>query len=250
MSNDARNCATGCTSLGRHLSHCDSPDDQCRGCMPREAVDGLLCARCWGNLQRDVRTAPSIVDWIREHVEPSAQWGERVNSREIDAPAPLTVTAVDDADGLHSMLASWALLILEEHPSALSRPKLERQWRTQDGTVVGLLPDSSATTGLCRFIDRHAEWASEQPWVGEMVTEIGRVVRTLLARYPQAERARHMPQVLCPACGRSSMVYFPPAWVGSQVLVQCEHASCGEKVPEDRYGHFMRLVEQQRKEAS
>lgn len=250
---DTRTCASGCTKLGVHLPSCDGPetgDGGCRGCMPREATDGRLCGRCWGNLQRDVRTAPSIVDWIREHVEPSSQWGERVNSREIDAPAPLAVTAVDDADGLHACLASWALLILEEHPAGLVGIRPKGQRRLHDGTVVGILEGSTATGSVCRFIDTHLEWATDQGWVGEMVSEVGNTVRTLLARYPQAERARHMPQAFCPACGRSSMVYFPPTWVGAEVVVQCEHASCGERVPEDRYGHFMRLVEQQRKEAS
>ncbi len=246
-------CASGCTKLGTHRSDCTgltSSGMDCRGCEPREATEGALCGRCWGNLQRDVRTAPSIVDWIREHVEPSSQWGERVNSREIDAPAPLTVTAVDDADELHAMLTSWALLVLEENPSTLVGVAPKRQRRLIDGTVVGLLPDSDATTSVSRFLVTHAEWIASQAWAGDMVQEVGSTVRTLLARYPEAERSRHMPQVLCPACGRSTMIYHPPAWAGAEILVQCEYAGCGERVPEAKFGHFMRLVEEQRKEAS
>lgn len=110
------------------------------------------------------------------------------------------------------------------------------------------MTDTDATTSVCKFLDTHAVWVAQQPWAGEMVSEIGAIVRTLLARYPEAERSRHMPDVLCPACGRSTMVYHPPAWARSQVLVQCDHTACGEKVPEDKFGHFMRLVEQQRKE--
>lgn len=129
-------CLTGCTSFGAHKPGCD--EEECRGCVPREASEGGLCGRCWGNLQRDIRTAPSIVDWIREHVEPSSQWGERINSGDVDAPAPLSVTAVADADELHACLASWALLILEEHPARLVGPRVERQWRADDGAVVGI----------------------------------------------------------------------------------------------------------------
>jgi len=190
-----------------------------------------------------------VVSWIREHVEPSSQWGERVNSREIDAPAPLAVSAVDDADELHAVLAWWAHDFMEK--GGFAGPQLiVRQRRTPRGEVVGLLADSDATGTVCRFLATHLEWASGREWVAVMVDEVGRLVRTLLARYPEAERARHMPDVLCPACGRSTMVYYPPAWLGSEVVVQCEHGACGERVREDRFGIFMRLVEQQRKEAS
>lgn len=236
-------CVTGCTSLGRHMSHCD--DEDCRGCMPRETELGNVCGRCWSNLQRDVRTAPSIVDWIREHVEPSSQWGERVNSKEIDAPAPLGINAVDDADELHAQLASWALFVMEQ--LGLNPPAPRRQRRGHDGTVVGLLPDSDATTSIARFLATHLEWCVGQDWAGAMVQEVGSTVRTLLARYPHAERARHLPDARCPVCERSSMVYHPPAWVGSDVLVQCDHNDCGCIIPEDRYGLFMAMVAEDRK---
>lgn len=243
-------CLSGCVSFGTHRPSCTGFSDSgmdCRGCTPREASEGLLCARCWGNLQRDVRTAPSIIDWIREHVEPSSQWGERINSGEVDAPAPLSVTAVDDADELHACLASWALLILEEHPARLVGPNVPRQWRATDGTVVGLMPDSNATTAVSRFVATHAEWAANQPWAGEMVAEVGALVRTLLARYPEAERSRHLTDARCPVCERTTMVYHPPAWAGSDVLVQCDYHGCGCIVPEDRYGLFMAMVIADRK---
>jgi hypothetical protein len=270
MSNDARNCATGCTSLGRHLSSCDSPDDQCRGCMPREAVDGLLCARCWGNLQRDVRTAPSIVDWIREHVIPSGQQalmqestvkirGPRTDSEgafyiglaspghSAEGREPLHASAVDDADELHAELASWALLILEQHPSALNPRRPIGQRRNHAGEVVGIMPDSDATTSVCKFLVTHLEWAAEQEWIGDMVTEIGKLVRTFLARYPQAERSRYLQDVRCPACERTSMTYTPPAWAGQDTLVQCDHHACGCIVPEKNFGLFMAMIAEDKK---
>jgi hypothetical protein len=118
---------------------------------------GRLCTRCRGNLERDVRTAPSIVDWIREHVEPSRQQAlmqestaknprPRTDSegafymrlasksRAAEGIEPLAASAVDDADGLHAMLASWALLILEEHPSQLVGPTLHGS-RTTEPTL-------------------------------------------------------------------------------------------------------------------
>lgn len=295
-------CLSGCTSLGQHMSHCD--DEACRGCMPRTTEIGNLCGRCWSNLQRDVRTAPSIVDWIREHVAPSSQWGERVNSKEIDAPAPLGINAVDDADELHAMLASWALLVLEEHPSGLhlrvtnvrktlptvrevTQPAYkawcdlcgviqqsdsftvlqtalqthathadvqvrqnQRRWsevqelRPRD---VGVLPDSDATVSICKFLATHLEWCAGQDWVDEMVREVGSQVRTLLARYPDAERSRHLDNARCPACERTSMVYTPPTWLGADILVQCDHNACGCIVPEDHWGLFMAMVAEDRK---
>lgn len=306
------NCLSGCKYRGRHATGCHCATDHnvdhqghCGGCLPRPAEHGRLCPHCWTRIQRDVRVAPEIVRWIREHIEPAlGTWQERIGTGEVDAPAPLSVNSVDDADELHATVASWVLLVLDEHPSNLTleiegvrlsesterliiQPAL-KAWCDACGVVqesdsrlvlaetlsshghaetqirpnlqpwsevavvpvrdAGLMPDSDATTALCKFLTTHLEWCSEQLWADEMVRELGAQVATLLSRYPQADRSHHMADVLCPSCGRSTMVYYPPAWFGSSTLVMCEHTGCGEQVAEDKFGHFMRLVEQQRRE--
>lgn len=261
-------CLTGCSSFGAHKPGCE--DEECRGCVPREASEGGLCGRCWGNLQRDIRTAPSIVDWIREHVVPSSQQalmqestvkvrGPRTDSegafyiglasptRGSEGFEPLSASAVDDADELHAELTSWALLILEQHPSRLNPRRPVGQRRNHAGEVVGIMPDSDATTSVCKFLATHLEWAADQEWVGDMVSEVGKLVRTFLARYPQAERSRYLADVRCPACERTSMTYTPPAWAGQPFLVQCDHHACGCIVPESHFGLFMAMVVEDRK---
>lgn len=107
--------------------------------------------------------------------------------------------------------------------------------------------DPDATTSVAKFLDTHLPWIAQQEWAGEMVTEVGQIVRTLLARYPQAERTRHLADARCPECERTSMVYQPPTWKGCAILVQCEHGDCGAVVPEDRFGLYMQMIADDRK---
>jgi ribosomal protein S27E len=105
--------------------------------------------------------------------------------------------------------------------------------------------DETPTVSLARFITTHLDWCVEQPWIDEMVREVGREVRTLLARYPEAERARELTDARCQDCGRGPMIYYPPTWAHGPVTVQCEH--CGAKVPEQNWEWYMKLVEEDRR---
>lgn len=148
-------CARGCTLDGQHAPPCDGND--CGGCLPRPADTGHLCERCYTALRRDLATAPSLINWLRQHVEPGGprQDGKTTGTR--NPPAPLSADAVAAADDLHAMLASWVLLILEEHPSRLHGPSWEGsavrpvskrtvdggEWQArvyEDARVVGVEP--------------------------------------------------------------------------------------------------------------
>lgn len=233
-------CQTGCTLRDQHLAQCRG---DCWGCLPRPTDSGLVCARCQTRLGAAIRTTPALVDWLRQQLDPTQTASDRVSGTHAP-PAPLNVAAVADADDLHAMLASWALLHLEEHPDNLSGPRLGGTLRTTTGDVAGVLSaaGNAPTVELCRWLNTHLPWALDREWAGVYVSEVTERVAVLRARYPDDERSRAILDVPCPRCDRLSLVYHPPAWAGSRIQVICEHYECGAEIPEDRWGLFIRLA--------
>lgn len=70
MSDVLTPCIEGCTRHGKHLPDCTgyAADgiDPCRGCQPRPAEFGLLCAFGWQRLNADVVDAPGLVRHLRD----------------------------------------------------------------------------------------------------------------------------------------------------------------------------------------
>lgn len=118
-------CAAGCVSLGRHVDDCPcsapghkpAHEDHCDGCASRPAEFGVLCRGCHRRLARTLTDAPDVVAHLRANVAPSWQQGDGgpvSGSRE--APAPLSLDALDAADALQAAIASWVVEIIELHP--------------------------------------------------------------------------------------------------------------------------------------
>lgn len=270
-------CGRGCKTRGEHVTDCD--DDACAGCRPRRADYGTLCARCHADLRRDLSTAPSLIDWLREHVEPGApgQDGKTTGSRV--PPAPLSTNAVAAADDLHAQIVSWALLVIEEHPSQLRGPSWvgsvvrpaskrvitpshdalgypvhlgyhEPTWTSavvyEPARVLGVHSDRPpvgrhATRAVVRWLLAHIEWLEAQEWAAEMVRELTSTTATLLSRWPMEARTRPITDMPCPACDRLSLVYYPVTVKHAQTLVQCEHHDCGKQVDEDMWDWYARV---------
>jgi hypothetical protein len=278
-------CVRGCTIARKHLNDC-SDEDECGGCLPRPSDKGLVCERCYTALTRDVSLAPSLVRWLREHVEPGAanQDGKTTGTR--NPPAPLSTDAVAAADDLHAQLASWVLLILEEHPDRLHGPdwrgsvvrpmskrtvtqahdslgypihlRYTEEWREpwvmhvyDEARAVGVRQDGTSTENVCRWLLARLgdDWTTWQPWIGEMVREVIEVTATLLARWPQEARSRAITDLPCPKCDRLSLVYYPVTAFRGKVLVQCEHYECGKTIDEDMWSYYARVIVDARKTA-
>ena len=52
---NTQTCIRGCTLARQHVSQCDS--DECRGCLPRPASNGLLCYPCHFRLRQLLQSA-------------------------------------------------------------------------------------------------------------------------------------------------------------------------------------------------
>lgn len=141
-------CVVGCTVRGQHIEGCDR--DECRGCQPRMADRGGLCAFCHQRLQTDVATIPDLVRHLRIIGAPHAQVAPPSDGRAYRDPAEGSIlpAAWTAADELHAMLASWALTILEEHPDGyrMVGPDEVGAWHTRYGTTVGIQPPGLGST--------------------------------------------------------------------------------------------------------
>jgi len=248
-------CASGCTLRDRHTTPTpDKHPDDCPGCQPRPTVPGLaVCWRCYYRLVDALTRAPDLVAHIRDHVTPgSAVRQEGTRGKRPAPPAPLNVTAVADADDLHALLASWAGVILTDHPDHLTGPSWSGTRllpaRRRPNTPVYLDPEPAgltttgdwhATAAVTRWIYTHHEWALTQEWAGDLTTEVTTLVATLRGRYPVEERPTYT-GAPCPNCGRPSLIrYAPTCWQGP-VTITC--ADCGTTVPEKLYGAYVRVL--------
>lgn len=267
MSPTTTYCASGCTNLGDHRADClnlcrhvlngrscpRACDGTCRGCSPRLAEHGTLCPWCYGQLTRAVHETPGVVWHLCELGRPMAQAAPPSDLRVYRDPAEGNVRPApwDAADELHAALASWAHLLLEEHPDghrmagpdeadttrAAGRKVLDPHtfpplpgepdvW-PRPSEVAGIT-DPAATYRLASWLLPHLPWIAGQEWAAEMRREMGDMIATSLARWPRVDtREKHVGGVRCVRCGRESLVYAPPNFPGASARISCSHPECG-----------------------
>lgn len=241
------NCLSGCTVRGQHRPDpAEDHADECRGCLPRPAEEGQLCAWCWQRMSSDVATSPALVRHLREMAEPHAGTRPASDGRGYTDPAEGSILsgAVDTADGVHACLASWAHLILEEHPHGdqMAGPDERGAWLTRYGATAGVR-DPEATARLVRWLLPLLPWCSGQEWAGEMRKEVAETVRTALARWPMEDyRTRAIPATLCPRCDRASLTYTPPSVERAPFVVACTNPECGRVFSEDEWTRLVKLL--------
>ena len=152
--------------------------------------------------------------------------------------------AVDAADEVHVCLASWALLILEDHPNgaAMTGPDERGAWLTRYGAVAGVRAPE-ATTRLVAWLTPWLDWCAGQEWAGEMRREIGQLIATTSARWPTEDyRERPVPGVACPRCDALSLTYTPPRWATAPFVVACVNPECGRTFSEDEWTRLVSLL--------
>jgi len=235
-------CISGCTVRGDHRTTCETRDaktDPCKGCLPRDAETGLLCAWCFQRLQSDVATAPALVAHLREIGEPHAQCAPPSDTRSYRDPAEgdMLPAAWGAADEIHADLASWALLILEEHPlgAGMVGPDEVGAWHTRYGTTVGVIT-VRATERLCAWLRPLLPWCAAQEWAAEMRSELGSMIATTSARWPmQDSKARAVVGVRCARCGFESLDYTPTKGADLPFDVRCVNPECGRIYTESEW---------------
>ncbi|MFB9777446.1 hypothetical protein [Brevibacterium otitidis] len=123
-------------------------------------------------------------------------------------------------------------------------------WRA--GLVVHGLPSqlspeaaSAVVARLVRWWRDHLEEFAGQPDIAEVGPELHELVGRIRRRWPEAERARHLPGTPCRDCDLMDMWWTPPPDVGWPITVECR--TCGYVAPESDLRRLTRLVEFEQK---
>lgn len=235
----------------RHLPDCEhATDGQCWGCQPRSTVDGtLVCDACTWRATHALAQASGLVAHLRENIAPSfARRENMIKATKGNPPVPLNLTAVADADDIHADLASWVLLVLEEHPDRLAgpawrgsdiRPAARRrtEWGDtvyEDARVVGTRGNAGDTRRIAQWLHTHQHWILSQPWADDYITAMPDRYWATASRWPIEERPKYLPTP-CPDCDRLTLKRYPPTFAGGPVTIACTSVDCHRVVPEDEY---------------
>ena len=231
---------------------------------PREIAYGHFCSWCWQRLHADLIDAPTLVDYLRAVGNLNAA-AKPLTSDPIYSGTPSEAEvdpgAWQAADEVHANLASWALLIIEEHPERLTGPNANT-WmsvgRDDVDEVTGEPYHSDpkplgqhgtgGTSALVKWLLPLLPWVSTRSWAIDMRIEVSAIVRTTMARWPVAEtRTRNIPDVPCPRCDHLGLTYTPPSVHLAPFIVACSNPDCGRVFAEDEWSRLVALVA--RKEA-
>ncbi|MCL2089868.1 MAG: hypothetical protein FWH11_01360 [Micrococcales bacterium] len=220
----------GCSVRGQHLTESRAHADGCRGCVPREAADGL--AICWWHRNRTldaVAALPGLVAHLREIGKPYAQ--ARPASDTLSPGDPAERDAMPGAwlaaDSLENSLVGWVRATIEESPTRLSWPD-RRPWR---GDVPGWMLD-------------HLDTACALPFAGVMAVELVTEVVAARHRWPTAEDAEPVERLSlpCPRCGLAGLVRRAPRWVAEPRRVECTDPDCARVYTEDEYDALVAIA--------
>jgi len=159
-------CTRGCTRARQHVSDC--PDEECRGCLPREAEYGLLCFPCHSRLrnllralavQHDLLLATAgksneqvlTVETIAKTHQPPRTSSDgkfpapyaRTTTIAMSQSEPVRLAALDAAQELADWLSQVVEMVVQTHdlrgPRRLTTKADPRQWKwhpiSDDGGV-------------------------------------------------------------------------------------------------------------------
>ena len=207
-------CATGCRTTGRHLT--DPCTTDCRGCEPRPATDGTLCAWCARRLRSALEDIPTLVAHLRDIGEPSAAAPPASDGRAFTDPAESSVLPASwlFADEMMSTVHGWARIVEEERPTTIA-----------PGDEV------------CAWLVMHLPWIVQQEWATVAMAELTRDVATARYRWPTAddtEPARRV-DIPCPRCDLMALVYTPPPEAKAAFVVACDNPDCCKVLTEDEF---------------
>ena len=237
-------CVRGCRIRGQHTAECAT---ECAGCLPRPAVEGLLCAWDYARLVADLEDLPSLIAHLDEMAEPDAGHQSGGDGRTHGDPAHRTIlpAAMLTADELETWLWGWLEMVSEERGIALPRARWTLGGRRKEGREAWYVDPRPVAArdmrAVVKWVLPHLPWVAQQEWVGEFRGELGREIATAKARWPMVERGHAVP-LPCPRCDGLTLWYSPPAWAGASMRVECLSPDCGRVFAEEEWVRMKALM--------
>lgn len=119
---------------------------------PRQATVGLLCAGHHASLTKHLAELPALLTDVEDAL-PRGSNGAGPKVTGTREPAlPFTEAVSDALRAAHGLMASWCLLVLEEHPDGLHSP-------------------ANDLRAISRFLLTHLDWCAAQPWIDDLLRE-------------------------------------------------------------------------------
>ncbi len=106
-------CVLGCRIRGRHLPTCETPDD-CGGCLPRTADDGLSCQPCLDRVRERLEAIAELAPDARLVAAGLVRRGGGGGSGKPGSRPPLNDGATDALDEITNTLTTWARHVASE----------------------------------------------------------------------------------------------------------------------------------------
>jgi hypothetical protein len=167
-----------CRAFGRHLPDCAGED--CRGCQPRPAADGvLLCQVDQERIGTDATTIADIYDELAYSVMPSGNGQGQPIGRSSDGPPAPRDKVVNIRTEIRHVLASWCRLVGEERGHQLPADEV---------------------SAMGAYVAKHATWLAAHGAAGEVAEELSSLRRRAWSvAYPNGTRVMEIgpcPQVV------------------------------------------------------
>lgn len=218
-------CVRDCRRRDAHLPNCG--DDECRGCEPRRAQHGNLCWPCHRRLELMLHDLPSVVEWLRAHLNRGAAQRirdevEMIRAKNAEAPAPIDLEVLDHIDVMFACVLGWMDNLIEDVAAAGSKLKA---------------PDVRDVRHAAPWLERHIRTLELQPWIGEAWVELAESMSIAHGLAPWRPEVRRIQGIPCPECKAVSLVIY-----GGESDVTCTR--CRMMYPEERYGIWARMHEE------
>lgn len=197
-------CATTCRIPKRHLPDCT--DEQCRGCLPALAADGLMLCRYHAErIGADALEAAALDPDLALALTGQGEPGVRGDHGGLS----LNDQAAEARTMLRAILSGWCRLIAEER--GITLPGAWR-WMLQplpDGVEGPLVTFrrfhvSESIEALARYVVHHGQWLAAHPAAADCSAELRDLLRQCrAAAYPSGTRI--VPVGLCPVVDDDGM---------------------------------------------
>ena len=188
-------------------------------------IRGHVCDSHRERIRRDLHAMTGLMLWARSHEghpsTPRLDRGARGAETLVPGQRALELTGPSSEHGAlegtaptHDVLADltgWAQNIAEETGHA--PPDLRG------------MPDGPRCRRLCDWLDRHAEWAGDQPWADDWADSVRTAHTRLEAAAQWRPRPRVVPRTPCPGCGTPTLVLHPPREPLAEQVIRCD--GCG-----------------------
>ncbi len=213
-----------CTVPGEHAEHCDGlakrydrdlekrvpTEFECKGCLPEQAVVGLVCFSCHEKILDALNVALDVITHLRS-IERAGQQdnaGVRGSSGWV-IPIPNTWRTADD------------LIVLLGHPSP-GFPSDANVWEVEAITE--------------RYVDRIDvdRWV-RRVWPAEDAVRFAATMRSALVQHPMEDYEHRIRNVRCPDCRQRSLLWKPPLMFEGPVNVSCTNIECAFVIDQDGY---------------